>query len=277
MKLGIGSYAYAWSIGVAGHPPARPMTAAGLLAEAHRLGAEVVQICDNLAPERMADDEAAGLADEARGLGISVEVGARGIGEDYLRACLRVARIVGSPILRVVVDSPGDEPTPAQCARRLRAMRDDFAEAGALLAIENHDRFTCSELAALIEAIGDDWAGICLDTVNSFGALEGPGRVIEALAPLCLSLHVKDFRMRRVDHAMGFVIEGAPCGRGRLDIAALLDRVRCSGRDPNAIIELWTPPADSLDRTIERERAWAEESVRCLRTHLLAATASAKL
>ena len=38
MQLGIGSYAYAWSIGVPGHPPAQPMTAFDLLDEAARLG-----------------------------------------------------------------------------------------------------------------------------------------------------------------------------------------------------------------------------------------------
>ena len=44
MKLGIGTYAYAWSIGtVTGEAPAKPMDAKGL-------GVELVQIADNLPP-----------------------------------------------------------------------------------------------------------------------------------------------------------------------------------------------------------------------------------
>ena len=65
---------------------------------------------------------------------------------------------------------------------------------------------------------------------------------------------------------MGFVVEGRPAGEGHLDIAGLLGRVRAAGRDPNAILELWTPPAATLEATVARERAWAEQSVAFLRT-----------
>lgn len=48
MKLGVGSYAYAWAIGVPGHQPARPLDAFGFLERAAGLGVRLVQICDNL-------------------------------------------------------------------------------------------------------------------------------------------------------------------------------------------------------------------------------------
>ena len=48
MRLGIGTYTFAWAIGVPGSPPAKPMSAFDLLDEATRLKVGVVQFCDNL-------------------------------------------------------------------------------------------------------------------------------------------------------------------------------------------------------------------------------------
>jgi hypothetical protein len=50
-----------------------------------------------------------------------------------------------------------------------------------------------------------------------------------------------------------------------LDVPWLLDQLRAAGRDVNAILELWTPFGPTLDETLAREAAWAEESVRYLR------------
>jgi hypothetical protein len=38
------------------------------------------------------------------------------------------------------------------------------------------------------------------------------------------------------------------------------------GLDPNAILELWTPPEETLSATIAKEDAWAVKSVEYLRT-----------
>ena len=40
--------------------------------------------------------------------------------------------------------------------------------------LENYEQFTNAQLAALVKKIGDRCVGICLDIVNSFGALETP-------------------------------------------------------------------------------------------------------
>jgi hypothetical protein len=37
------------------------------------------------------------------------------------------------------------------------------------------------------------------------------------------------------------------------------------GRDPNAILELWTPPAGTQAETVAKEATWARESVDYLR------------
>ena len=140
-----------------------------------------------------------------------------------------------------------------------------FAGAGVKLAIENHDRFPARQLARMVEALGPDHVGVCLDTVNSFGALEGPEIVVKTLAPYTLNLHVKDFTIARVSSQMGFVIHGCPAGQGRLNVPWLLEQLRAAGRAGNAVLELWTPRGATLEETVVREAAWAEESVRYLR------------
>lgn len=266
MKLGVGSYTYTWAVGVPGRLPAQPLTAMGLLDKAAALGVRVVQLADNLPLHALPPDELDAFVTEAGRRGVILELGARGLDPDRLGFYLRLAQRVGAPFVRLVVDSAGDEPTPAQTIARLRPIVAAYARAGVKLALENHDRFPARVLAEVVEQLGRKDVGICLDTVNSFGALEGPAMVVDALAPYTLNLHVKDFMIRRVASQMGFEVTGCPAGQGRLDVPWLLERLRAARREVNAIVELWTSPADSLDATLAREAAWAEESVRYLRT-----------
>ena len=164
-----------------------------------------------------------------------------------------------------LTDSAGDEPTPKEVVSRLRAFLPEFERAGVKLALENHDRFSSRTLAAIIEQAASEHVGICLDTVNSFGALEGPEVVVETLAPYALNLHLKDFTIERVSSQMGFVVTGSPAGEGRLDLTRVLECLRTAGRDVNAILELWPPFGPTLEDTITREREWVETSVRNLR------------
>ncbi len=265
MRLGLGSFSATWAIGLPGHPPADPLSPVGFLAEARRLGLKLVQVCDNLPLIRLEPRDLDTFRATARDHGIAVELGTRGIAEPNLRAHLELARTLGSPLLRVVLDLGSDEPTPEEAHRRLAPLQAAFQAAGVRLAIENHDRFTCATLVELVERLGADWAGICLDTVNSLGALEGPETVIDQLAPHALSLHIKDFTISRPPHQMGFVVEGCPAGRGRLRLASILERIRANGRAVDAILETWVSPGPTLEETIRRERAWTEEGVLALR------------
>jgi sugar phosphate isomerase/epimerase len=266
MRLGIGSYAFAWAIGVPGHPPARPMTAFDLLEEVARLDVRLVQICDNLPLTQLAPAELDRFAARAQELNIQVEVGTLGLNPENLRAYLQLARRFQCPFVRVVVDSKGDEPTPEEIVTRLRPLVAEFAAAHIRVAIENHDRLRSGTLAWIVEQLGPENAGICLDTVNSFGALEGPEVVVQALAPYTLCLHAKDFTIQRVSHRMGFVLEGCPAGSGQLDVPWLLTQLAKSRHSFNVILETWVPPDKTLAETIARERAWTETGKNYLRT-----------
>jgi len=266
VRLGLGSYACAWAIGVPDYPPPRPMTGIGFLECAARLGLRLVQAADNLPLDRLSPADIDTFERRAADLGIDVELGTRGIGIDHLRTCIRLAARIRSPILRVVVDTAAHKPSPDEVVETLARIVPDLERAGVTLAIENHDRFRAAVLARIIERLGSDRIGVCLDTVNSFGALEGPEAVLAALGPRTVNLHVKDFRIRRADHMMGFVIEGTPAGKGALDVPWLLRSLADLGRDPNAILELWPPPEPTVEETIAKETAWAAESIAYLRT-----------
>ena len=265
MKLGISSYTYTWAIGVPGHSPPDPLSVHGLLEKAHELGIYVVQIADNMPLHRFSPDKIASLVNYAKSAGIQIEVGTRGIAPAHLRHYIDLAVQLASPILRVVVDTADHQSAPDEVVRMIDAMLPALKTADVTLAIENHDRFTCETLSYIMESIDDDHVGICLDTANSFGALQAPEIVVQELGRWVVNLHIKDFAVIRASHQMGFRIEGRPAGQGRLNVPWLLESLRTFRRDFNAILELWTPPEVSLSETIFKEENWAAGSVRYLR------------
>jgi 3-oxoisoapionate decarboxylase len=266
VKLGLGSYACAWSIGVPGSAPQAPLDASGLIALAASLGVSLVQIADNLPLEQYTEEELRKIQAAAQEHEVQLEIGTRGIQPDHIRRFLLLCRLFGSSILRVVIDTATHRPSEDEVVGIVRGLLPEIADAGVVLAIENHDRFDAPTFARIVRSLGSRHVGICLDTVNSFGALEGPGIVIETLAPYVVNLHLKDFVIHRHPSMMGFEITGAPAGKGRLAIPALLATLRSHGRDPNAILELWPPPDADIEQTVAKEREWVVDSVRRLRT-----------
>jgi sugar phosphate isomerase/epimerase len=266
MQLGISSYTYTWAVGAPGYPPSHPLSAIDLLNKADALGVPRVQVADNLPLDRLSPVELDRFECRANELGVSIEVGTRGIGSDHLRTYLALASRLRSPIVRVVIDTSDYHPPMGEVVTTIRSVIHEYERAGVCLAIENHDRFKARALVHLLEQIDSPSVGICLDTVNSLGALEGPEAVVTELGPWIVNLHLKDFVIRRPTHLMGFIVEGCPAGQGRLDVPWLLEELKGHGRDPNAILEQWTPPAEDLQATIATEERWAAASVKYLRT-----------
>ncbi len=265
--LGLGTFGVAWSIGVLKYPlPVRPMSYKDVLQFAHDLGLKLVQFGDNLPLDALSEDDLHNLLDKAERMGISLEVGTRGISEANLNKNIEIAALCKSSILRVVVDSANDHPSPDEVIVRVRPHLEAMKKANVILAIENHDRFPVAELVHILKSLNSPFVGICLDTVNSFGSLEGPNVVIEALAPYVVNLHVKEFLIKRADHNMGFTITGAPTGQGMLDLPNLLEKLDKHGRQYNAIIETWLPPQTTMEETAQLEQLWVQESVTYLRT-----------
>ena len=265
MKLGLGSYALAWAIGVPGYPPQKPLDVFGFVRVAAQHGFAVVQIVDNLPLAELSNAELEHLKKLTRELGLEVEIGTRGIHDGNLERYLGIAEFFGSSLLRVVVDSSNHHPSPDEVVETVRDVLSLLEHSNVTLAIENHDRFSAGTLAHIVTALDSPSVGICLDTVNSFGALEGPETVLETLGPFVVNLHVKDFAVRRAEHNMGFTIFGTPTGQGLLDVPKLVGRLQALGRDFNAILELWPAPEATVQATVAKEARWVGESAAYLK------------
>lgn len=269
MIPGIGSYALTWAIGVPDWPrPATPMDAFALVKLAASLNSPLVQLADNVPLETFSGEELDRLATAAATAGIRLETGTRGTDPARLIRHLEIAERLGARLVRTLALSADMNDTQADLAAVLPV----YAEKGISLALENHGLHRAQELARLLldlrASIPEAAAhiGCCLDTVNSFGALEGPEPVIEALAPLTLCLHLKDFVIHRHPHQMGFEITGAPAGTGRLDVPAVTacihDHARKQGRDmPGIVLEQWVPWQGNIAATVALEQDWLLESL----------------
>lgn len=265
IAFGISSYSYPWAIGVPGHPPPQPMDAPQLLREAKRLGAQRLQLADNLPVHHLPDGDWEALARLAWEADIQLELGLRGLRPDQLRTYLTLAQQGRSPFVRVVIDEKDYEPRHDEIVRIIQEVLPVYRAAGVRLAIENHDRFRARELVDIIEATDNDYVGICLDTANSLGADEGIWEVARVLAPYTLNLHVKDYRIERLPHQMGFTVRGTPAGAGQTPVGWLLETLRAHGRCQSATLEMWSAPLKTIEETIVQERAWVEEGSSFLR------------
>jgi sugar phosphate isomerase/epimerase len=265
MKLGVSSFTFPWAIGgiESDHPVV--MDAFQLLEKARVLGADILQIADNLPIGHLSNEDLSKLKAAADSYAIALEVGTRGIKTENLERFFEIAQILGSPILRVVIDSKGHEPEISEICELLQPFASRFKSANIKLAIENHDRLTCAEFNEIIDRLGSDWVGICLDTVNSLGAVEAPNTVIPALALRAINVHMKDFEIVRTNGQMGFTVRGTALGKGQLDVEEVIAAVGGRTREITSVIELWTPRQASYPATVELEDAWASESVAFLR------------
>lgn len=268
-QLGISSWSYPWAIGVPGYPaPENPLTALELLEKAKNLSVKVVQIADNLPLHRLSSNELTALRDTAEEYGIELEVGTRGVEPVHLRQYLQIAQFLNASLLRTLTHTATSQPDLSQIEIWLREVLPDFAQAGVVIALENYERHSAEELAALVRRINHPNLGVCLDTVNNFGALEGPEVVLNVLAPYVLNLHIKDFTIARIDTAMGYVVTGRPAGEGRLDVPKVLDILNRNNRSFNMILELWPPYQNDVETTIRNEAEWVTRSITYLKSEL---------
>ncbi len=265
MKLGLSSYTYTWAVGVPGSMPVKPLSAFGLIDRIADSGLKLLQIGDNLPLEGMSGEELTAIYRYAGERNIELETGSRGLTSEHTMECLLTAEKLHSRILRMVIDRPGFEPDLHSVFRIISGLVTEFKSRKIRLAIENHDRFRARQFEEIIQSVGSEWVGICLDSVNSMGAGEGFAEVSRILIPYTINLHIKDFTIRRVSHKMGIIIEGAPAGQGMLNIDELISLLSETGLCQSAILELWTPPETAIEDTILKEERWASESINYLK------------
>lgn len=85
---------------------------------------------------------------------------------------------------------------------------------------ETHGDVTTFELIRLIEDVGPDIAGICLDTANLLCHCENPTKAVRRAAPYVHMTHIKDAMITFTDS--GYRRQTLPPGRGILDWRTIL-------------------------------------------------------
>jgi sugar phosphate isomerase/epimerase len=263
MKIGLSSWAYRYAAGTRDFSPPHPLTHLGLLERASALGAEVVQICDNMPLDHFDDASLTRLRAEAERRGIVLEVGTTDTRREHLARFVEIASLTGARILRVAENMTSWQPTVDDITAEISAVLPACRRHGVTIAVENHFSLGTRDLAQLMQKVNDEHAGICLDTVNSIARLEGWREAVTMLAPFTVSLHLKDAGAART--GVGFYIGGRVLGQGMVDFPAVLSEVKAQGRQPNALLELWMDPAQDGETTLRQEEQWIADSLAYMR------------
>jgi 3-oxoisoapionate decarboxylase len=266
MIVGISSFTYGWSIGMESYSPSKPLTEIDLVSKAIAFGVSCLQIGDNLPLHTFSDERLLRLRESALKNSIRLEVGARELTLKNLTNYLTIAQFLKAPLLRFIIDGNDREPHAQNVIQLIKDFLPELKKANVILGIENHDRFKAKELATMMEAVGSEYVGICLDCVNSMGAGEGLEYVADMLSPYTVNLHIKDFSVQRLSHKMGFIITGVPAGTGMTNVPLLMEKLSKYNRCQSAVLEQWVPLQNTLEETIETEKKWAEQSIQYLKS-----------
>ncbi|MBY6006060.1 sugar phosphate isomerase/epimerase [Salipiger bermudensis] len=267
MKLGLGSYAYRWSIGIKDQRPARPLSAFDLLDRAEALGLSVVQYADNMPLDRLEPADHHRLFELAQEKGLALELGTQCFDADEVDRYIEIGKRLHAKILRVALDeADGHMPVP-ELAEALRPRVDAARAAGMKIAIENHFNYPSPRMVELLEAVGDDHLGVCLDVANSICANEWPEKTISLLAPYTINLHLKDYEITPDTYGVGFRIHGVPLGTGRAPIRWTLDQLAHCPKDMSVILEHWLMiEGGTLEDAIAKEQPWIEQTTAAAKT-----------
>ncbi|KOT94125.1 MULTISPECIES: sugar phosphate isomerase/epimerase family protein [Streptomyces] len=262
MAYGISTYAYFWRI--SSRAP-EPMSLPDMLRDTAELGGEVFQICDYAPVESCDRAELADLRATAGDLGLTLELGTRGIRPGHLLKYLDTAGELGVTLVRSMLNTAGHRPGTAEAVALLKEAVPRYAAAGVTLGLETYEQVATDDLVDVVRAVDDPHLGIVLDPGNSVARLERPADVVAATAPHVVNIHVKDFAFTRRDGWVGFTYAGCPLGEGLLDYDAMIAAVGPEERGVNQIVEHWLPWQDEgYDATARLEHQWTQHSINTL-------------
>lgn len=184
-----------------------------------------------------------GLRKKAEDNGLQIHVGTwsicptsksfrtnRGTAEEHLALGIRVAKALGSPVIRVVLGSGEDRKTEGGIEARIadtvkvcKACRTQAVEAGVKIAVENHaGDMQAWELVTLIEAAGKDFVGANIDSGNAVWTMEEPLENLETLAPYVLTSSLRDSAVWESEN--GATVQWTAMGEGNVDLKTYFKR-----------------------------------------------------
>ena len=177
----------------------------GLRAQADKAGLTVYLGMNSVCPSSAAFDAKGGSA------------------EDQLKDGIRMAKTIGSPVVRCYLGTQADRSTQGGIETHMKNLTQVFKTvrpaaqaAGIKISVENHaGDMQAWELASLVEASGPDVVGVNLDPGNAAWTLEDPVASLEILAPYVNCTSIRDSAIWEADG--GIVVEWVAMGDGDVD------------------------------------------------------------
>ncbi len=153
-----------------------------------------------------------------------------GTADAQLANGIRVARAVGSPVIRIVLGTWEDRLTDGGIYRHidslvgvLKSARSRALDANVKIAVENHaGDMRSEELAALVEMAGRDYVGVNFDAGNALWTLEDPVDALERLAPHVVTTSVRDGVVTEIPS--GARVRWTAMGDGQVDLPLMAQR-----------------------------------------------------
>ncbi|MCX6635722.1 MAG: TIM barrel protein, partial [Acidobacteria bacterium] len=206
-------------------------------------------------------DEAVASAEAA---GLEIQLGCKTVELAEFRAYLARSERLPSKLLRMVFErEDGAPPSRDDVVSFLERAFPLLEASGVRLAIENHFDLPSRVLAEAVAPYPPSRIGFCIDTANSLRNFESPEQVLDLLGGRAYCYHLKDFRV--LGDKLGFRVEGAPLGQGRLDLNGVLRRIFAHDPEPLIFVENWTPSTGDWKHDVAEDDRWLRQSLAALR------------
>lgn len=261
--IGLGSYSFFWRQS-AKNP--KPLSLIEVFTETKNLGINLFQICDYADLEIMSNQDLESAAEHAKTLGLTIELGTKGIEPWRMSKFLGLAKIFDAKLIRSMTYSSESKPSKQEAIETLKAQIMDFEQAGVVLALETYELISTKNLVDIVNAVASPNLGICLDPANVVANLENPRECVELTAKHVKNVHAKDFAFSRQEGWVGFTYGGAEMGTGLHDYSHLLAKADPRSNGVNEIIEHWLPWQGDIAKTIELEKRWTQKAIEYIRS-----------
>ena len=141
--------------------------------------------------------------------------------EEQVTRALKASQIFGARCMRCIL---GGDPERSQIemhvdtmVKAIRPLRSRIVDSGVKLAVENHGGdLQAREMKMMIETVGRDVMGVCLDSGNPVWMLEDPHMTLETLIPYAETCHVRDSAVWKTPE--GIAVRWVNMGEGNVDI-----------------------------------------------------------
>jgi sugar phosphate isomerase/epimerase len=263
VAIGLSTYAFFWRTSTR---VVAPLSLHDILKHTHEMGCGVLQICDYPPIDTLTAAELDDIRNTAADLGIELELGTRGIDPAHLQRYLEMADRLGVTLVRSMLHTATHKPSIDDAVTLLNDAIPAYESHGVTVALETYEQVPTADLVYVVEAVGSDALGICLDPANCVAGLELPHDVVDRTAPYVKNMHIKDFAFTRQAGWVGFTLAGCPLGEGLLDYDEMVSVVDPAGRGINQIVEHWLPWQDDAEATCAIEAQWTQHSVDYLRS-----------